>query len=262
MAKAVRGRLGERGLDPRGHALISYGGCGGLFAADIARAIGTGRVVVPELASVLSAFGTATADVRRERVQSLEVPFPVDTDAVAVVADKLRSEVDADVAADGIAAADRSVHFEVDLRFKRQKWEIAVPLVGDNVDEAALDRLLVDFRADYARRYGEGALMAGAVVELVGLRAIGVGRTIKAGLGRLSASTDAGPLSPADTGRSVLVARGEEAIAVSVYDGANLHPGHRVAGPALIDGVDTTVWVPAGAELRVDQHRSLILEVA
>jgi N-methylhydantoinase A len=262
MAKAVRGRLGQRGLDPRNHALVSYGGCGGLFAADIARAIGATRVVVPELASVLSAFGTATADVRRERVQSLEVPFPVDTDAVAAVADKLRAEVDADVAADGIAAADRSVHFEVDLRFKRQKWELSVPLTGALIDEAALTRLLDDFRADYARRYGEGALMAGAVIELVGLRAIGVGRTVKADLQRASESSDAGPLVTPETGRSVLVARGAEPVEVAVHHGPDLVPGHRLAGPALVDGVDTTVWVPPGAELRVDQHRSLIVEVA
>ncbi|HEY2300313.1 MAG TPA: hydantoinase/oxoprolinase family protein [Acidimicrobiales bacterium] len=262
MAKAVRGRLSERGLDPRQHALISYGGCGGLFAADIARAIGATRVVVPELASVLSAFGTATADVRRERVQSLEAPFPVDTDAVAAVADKLRAEVDADVAADGIAAVDRSVLFEVDLRFKRQKWELSVPLVGERVDEAALTRLLADFRSDYARRYGEGALMAGAVIELVGLRAIGVGRTVKAGLQEAVESIESGPLVTAEGDRAVGVTRGAEPIPVAVHHGPDLHPGHRLAGPALVDGVDTTVWVPAGAELRVDQHRSLILEVA
>ncbi len=153
---------------PRNHALVSYGGCGGLFAADIARAIGATRVVVPELASVLSAFGAATADVRgsgSSRWRSLSPSIPM---RCAAVADKLRAEVDADVAADGIAAADRSVHFEVDLRFKRQKWELSVPLTGALIDEAALTRLLDDFRADYARRYGEGALMAGAVIELVG----------------------------------------------------------------------------------------------
>ena len=104
MAKAVRGRLAERGLDPRGRALVSYGGCGGLFAADIAQAIGMDTVVIPELASVLSAFGAATADVRRERAQSLEMAFPIDIDAVSVIAEKLRAQVDADVAADGVAS--------------------------------------------------------------------------------------------------------------------------------------------------------------
>ena len=123
-------------------------------------------------------------------------------------------------------------------------------------------RLLVDFRADYARRYGEGALMAGAVVELVGLRAIGVGRTVKAGLARSSAATDAGTPRPArrrpiGAGPPRRGGRGRRRLSR-----AGPPPRHRLVGPALIDGVDTTVWVPAGAELRVDQHRSLILEVA
>ena len=113
-------------------------------------------MLVPELASVLSAFG---AGDRRRPAGADPVargPFPVDTDAVAAVADKLRAEVDADLAADGIAAADRSVHFEADLRFKRQMWELPVPLVGERVDEARSDPLLADFRAEYAQRYGEG----------------------------------------------------------------------------------------------------------
>ena len=116
-------------------------------------------VVVPELASVLSAFGAATADVRRERAQSLEMAFPVDIDAVSVIAEKLRGQVDADVAADGVAPDDRSVVFEADLRFKRQKWELTVPLTGALAGAEGLDRLIADFRAEYARRYGEGALM-------------------------------------------------------------------------------------------------------
>jgi N-methylhydantoinase A len=263
MAKAVRGRLAERGLDPRQHALVSYGGCGGLFAADIARAIGASRVLLPELASVLSAFGTATADVRRERSRSLETPFPVDVDMIAAVADKLRAEVDADVAADGIPAADRSVGFEVDLRFKRQKWELAVSLVGDRVDQDSLDVLLADFHTEYARRYGEGALMAGAVVELVGLRAVGVGRTVKPDLrqARPSAGDHGAGRVPAAT-RDVAVERAEPPVPVGVHYGPDLGPGSRLAGPALVDGVDTTVWLPAGAQLLVDDNRTLVLEVA
>ncbi len=262
MAKAVRGRLAERGLDARDHILVSYGGCGGLFAADIARAIGARRVLIPELASVLSAFGTATADVRRERAQSLEVPLPVDVDMVAAVAEKLRAEVDADVAADGIDPRDRSVGFEVDLRFKRQKWELAVPLVGDRVDAAALDRLVDDFHTEYARRYGEGALMAGAVVELVGLRAIGVGRTVKPDLRHTLASPgEAGGERPVAT-RHVQLERGGQPVGVDVHYGPDLGPGSRLRGPALIDGIDTTVWVPAGAALMVDDNHTLVLEVA
>jgi N-methylhydantoinase A len=263
MAKAVRGRLSERGLDPRRHALICYGGCGALFAADIARAIGARTVIIPELASVLSAYGAATTDVRRERTQSLEVAFPVDVDAVAAVADKLRVDVDADVAADGIAAADRSVHFEIDLRFARQKWELTVPLPGSQVDAASLDRLLDAFRSEYGRRYGEGALMAGAVVELVAVRAIGIGATMKPRPAevRSTASTSPGAFLRAAEQRGVLLTRGAAPSAVGVYDAGSLQCGDRVRGPAVVDGRDTTVWLPEGASLEVDDQRTLVMEV-
>ena len=76
MVKAVRSRLAARGLDPRTHALFSYGGCGALFTPSIAAALGSPRVLIPELASVLSAFGAATADVRRERLKAVLGQFP------------------------------------------------------------------------------------------------------------------------------------------------------------------------------------------
>ena len=262
MAKSVRGRLAERGLDPRGRALLSYGGCGALFASDIASALGIDTVVIPELASVLSAFGAATADVRRERAQSLEMTFPVDIDAVSVIAEKLRAQVDADVAADGIAPGDRSVGFEADLRFKRQKWELTVPLAGALSGPDGFERLIADFRDEYARRYGEGALMAGAVIELVSVRAIGVGRTVKPDLS-LAHGRSGERGAPERAGfRPVRLHRGTEPVAVDVYAGDDLRPGHRVMGPALVDGVDTTVWVPNDRALRVDDRDNFVVEVA
>ncbi len=240
---------------------MSYGGCGGLFAADIARAIGIESVVIPELASVLSAYGAATADVRRERVQSLEMSFPVDVDAVTVVADKLRAQVDADVAADGVPPQERSAHFDADLRFKRQKWELTVPIADTRIDRNTLDRLVEDFRVEYARRYGEGALLGGAVIELVSLRAIGTGRTVKPDLA--PAPVAASPARPEPvSARPVRVARGHSPVVVDAYAGPALLPGQQVLGPALVDGVDTTVWVPPDTELYVDGWNNVVVQVA
>jgi N-methylhydantoinase A len=46
-----------------------------------------------------------------------------------------------------------------------------------------------------------------------------------------------------------------------VHDGGALTAGHRVTGPALVDGADTTVWVPAGAEAHVDAHGGLVVDL-
>jgi N-methylhydantoinase A len=248
MARAVRSRLAARGLDPRAHAMVSYGGCGALFTPDIAAALGVRRVFIPELASVLSAFGAATADVRRERVVSVLGVMPVAVEVLEKARKQAEDAVIEDLAADGVTAEDRSVAFEADLRFRRQTFELPVPM-RDGRD------LVTDFREEYAQRYGRGALVLGTPVELASLRAIGTGRTPKARL-REHPGPDAADGGPDPVGvRPVRVGRGPAGtITVDVHDASRLRPGHRLDGPVLVDGIDTTVWVPPGATLRVDRY--------
>jgi N-methylhydantoinase A len=263
MVKAVRSRLVDRGLDPREHSLISYGGSGSLFTPDIAAAIGARRVLVPELASVLSAFGAATTDIRRERLRSVLTAMPVDTRLVDKLMDELRTEIHGDLADEGIEPADRRIEFEAHLRFTRQVWEIQVPLPDEKVDAAILEGLLEAFRGEYAKRYGKGSIVLGAPIELVSLCAIGHGRTVQASLDAgqhapVPAGTAAGPVGA----RAVRLARGPDGVReVSVHDGAALRPGHALAGPALVDGSDTTMWIPGGVSAQVDAHGTLIMEL-
>jgi N-methylhydantoinase A len=262
MVKAVRSLLNARGLDPRDHVLGSYGGCGSLFTPDIARAIGASAVLVPALASVLSAFGAATADIRRERVQSLGVTMPVDPGALEAMAGKLQAEVIDDLIADGVAERDRKVVFEVDLRFKRQVSELAVPLPGRQIDERALERMVATFRREYAKRYGQGAIVLGAPTEIVTLRAIGIGRTVRASLDTVERAPAADEAAPPRAGTRLLqLGRMDAPRKVAVFDGSALRPGHRLKGPALIDGSDTTIWIPAKATAGVDERSTLRVEV-
>jgi len=260
MARAVRSRLVNRGLDPRQYALISYGGCGGLFTADIARLIGSPTVLVPALASVLSAFGAATSDIRRERVCSLAVPLSVGPAPIRGAAEDLATQVEDDLASDGIAAADRSVVVEADLRFTNQVAELAIRLPSPSVDAAMLDRVQSEFFTEYGKRYGSGSLMRSVPTEVVTLRAIGTGRTTTARLPQRRLSTNR---TAATSGsRSVRVARGAGGLEkVDLYVVDDLGPGSSISGPALIDAHDTTIWVPAGMTARVDRWSTFVLEV-
>ena len=272
MVKATRSRLASLGLDPREHHILSFGGSGSLFTPEIARALGVPRVVVPQLASVLSAFGAATTDVRRERVRSVLGTMPVDPVLVQKLLDELAAGVEDDLAADGVAAEDRSVRYEGDLRFSRQVFELQLPVSTTRIDEAAVERLLHDFQDEYAKRYGKGSIVLGTPVELVGLRAIGIGATMRAtlggeppvGAGEDTAATAAGPrptrpAEPMGT-RAVRLERHQQPREVAVHRGPDLRPGHTLDGPALVDGSDTTIWVPPGCSARVDVHGTLEIE--
>jgi N-methylhydantoinase A len=264
MVKAVRSRLAARGLDPRTHALFSYGGCGALFTPSIAAAIGSPRVLIPELASVLSAFGAATADVRRERLKAVLCQFPVDARLIEKGTAELTEAVLEDLAADGIPSEQRQVNFEADLRFRRQVWEIPVPVPAGPLDDAAMRALEDAFRDEYGRRYGRGSIVLNTPIELVSLRAIGTGRTLKATIDAMDLAPLSDPATLPDRvgRRAVWVDRGDGGRQeVDVYRGEELHPGQTLLGPALVDGTDTTVWVPETTTLRVSRHGTLIVEV-
>lgn len=262
MVRTCRGRTGALGLDLRDLAMISFGGSGSLFTPDIAVTVGAPKVLVPELASVLSAFGAATTDIRRERIASVLAGFPLDAKRIDAVLAELRAGMLADLASDGVEEADRSVLFEADLRFARQISEIARPLPPAGFDAAAQAQLLDGFRSEYARRYGHGALVLGAPIELVAIRAIGIGRTEQAQLAAASGGGVASEtLAPIARTRSVRLERGANGRRdIAVYDRESLFAGHTLSGPALVDAPDTTIWVPNGMRAVIDEQGTMVME--
>jgi N-methylhydantoinase A len=263
MARAVRSRLSKSGLDPRDFTLISYGGCGALFTPEIASAMGAPAVLVPELASVLSAFGAATADVRRERARALELAYPVAADVlesfVTKVATELREQVDGDLENDGILPGDRTVSYEVDMRFERQVSELPTTTNGETFDAATVEAVVEDFRREYSRRYGTGSMSLGAGIELVTLRAIGIGRTVR-GASPLHQRGETSRDAEAGRTRRVRVGRDRDGwFDIPVHDVAELATGQSLLGPTLVDGVDTTIWLPLGMSATLDAHGTLTM---
>ena len=257
MTLAVKGLLVERGLDPRRFTLLCYGGCGPLFGAPIARALAIGRVVVPGLSAVFSAYGAATADVRREAVRTLFRPLPVELGALATACAALEAEVMQAMLTEGVDAAHVTLVHEVDLRFHRQTWEVTVPL--GSRDRPTVEGLGDAFRARYAELYGRGALAAGAGIDLVNCRVIGIGRIAP----RATASAGLGPPDPTLARRGARVAWLPGAAGrapVPVYDGERLLAGMAIVGPALVERRDTTILVPSGDRAAVDGLGSVVIE--
>src|SRR5438132_11573064 len=56
----------RHGLYRRRFALLSFGGAAGLHAVEVARELEIKRIIVPTAASVLSAWGMLTSDLRYE----------------------------------------------------------------------------------------------------------------------------------------------------------------------------------------------------
>ncbi|MEV4604412.1 hydantoinase/oxoprolinase family protein [Amycolatopsis sp. NPDC049253] len=259
MVRALRARFAERGFDPRTFTLISMGGCGSLFSVSIARELHIGRVLVPELASVFSAFGAATSDVRRERTQSVGFAIQGDPRELGAVVDDLVAAVSADLAADGVPAAATSITVGAELRFAKQRYELPVEFSG-GLDTASQLAVRDRFIAEYSARYGEGALVSGAPVEIAALKATGVGATTRARLTAQPAG-QSGP-APVHSRRPILGGSTTRPRQTPVVRGEDLRPGHTITGPAVVDARDTTVWLPPGCTAHLDSYRTIDVRIS
>ena len=107
------------------------------------------------------------------------------------------------------------------------------------------------------------ALVLGAPVELVTLRAIGIGRTGQDGTAVAGAGAVVARSAPVARTRMVRLERGEGGLrAIAVHDRDDLLAGHVLEGPALVDAPDTTIWLPAGMRAMVDAQGTLVMEAS
>jgi N-methylhydantoinase A len=263
MTKAVRTRIAMRGLDPRDHALVSFGGCASLFTADIAKALSAPAVIIPSAASVLSALGAATMGMRRERVRSVLKTMPIAVEELATMGRELAGQVDADLAADGVAKADRMVSLEADLRFVRQNWELTIVLDDLAFDASFEPTLRARFEKEYTQRYGAGSISIGMPIEIVAIRAVGTGPAAGGSTAALDAAE--APQIELQPPQSRLVRSGTEPgarLRVGVIADDSIGFGDLLRGPALIERWDTSIWMPEGVTARRDRSGSIILEVS
>ena len=161
MARALRVVSVERGIDPRGLALVAFGGAGPLHACALAEELGMERVLVPLASGVLSALGLAVADLRRDYVAPASVPF-----------EQLEAHADDDLP----GAVRRRL---VDARYRGQSYELTVD--ADGWEDA--------FAAAHEQRYG---FYLDAGLELVTRRVVAVLRRPRPDLRAAGTTTAAG----------------------------------------------------------------------
>jgi N-methylhydantoinase A len=156
MARALRLVSVERGADPRGMALIAFGGAGPLHACAVAEELGVSRVLAPGAAGVLAALGLVVAGERRDYVQSVLLPVEGASDLPGRLG-PLRERAEADLP----GAEQRA---SADLRYAGQSHHLTVAW-----DPAAPPEALRDaFHGAHRDRYGDAD--PGRDVEAVSLR--------------------------------------------------------------------------------------------
>ncbi len=255
MMRAIRAVTVERGRDARDFCLVAFGGNGPLFAAGIAADLGIGRIVVPPMPGLFSAFGLLLADTEHHATRSLRLRASGADPAVLQHAlDELLVEGHARLAADGFAPPAREMRLGAMARYVGQSSEIAVDL--ELTDAAALLAALPEaFAAEHERTYGFRAPPE-EPVELMALSLIA--RGIPDAPRLPSAVPPQAGIVPA---RRRAWFAGAGWVDTPVVDRAGL-AGAAQMGPLIIQEYDATCLVPPGMTARLDSFGAVLLTAA
>jgi N-methylhydantoinase A len=269
MAGAMRVMTVARGVDPRGMALMPFGGAGPLHAAALARELGIGRILCPRASGVLCALGLAGAAPRRDAARTVMLRGETFTaERARRERDELISRVRAELEGEDFEGEGRGtvgqgqsgderqastgarVRVVWEMRYVGQSFELAVqeggPQCARPVDPQAL-------REAFAQRHEEryGYRDEEAEVELVTLRVSAWGA---APMLELVAAAGAEPAR--ETRRVVFEGKELEAECLR----GELPPGTRVVGPAICALGEATLWVAPGWRGEVDEQGSVRLK--
>jgi len=245
MADGIRLMTLRRGVDPRRFALLSFGGAAGLHATEVARELEIKRIIVPTAASVLSAWGMLTSDLRYEVSRThYGAGARISAEKVRALFAQLEQQASGRLRSwfDGPMTIERSA----EMRYGEQIFEIDVAL--DDLDWNAAS-LVDQIEHSFHRRHEELYTYASRDQEVVfvNARVAAVGEVSRRGEDARPASS-AAACAPRTMRQAFFGAWRE----VPVYALDALQPGHAFEGPGIVEAETTTVIVGEGDRVTVN----------
>ena len=239
MCRPIRALTQGKGYDTARHALACFGGAGGQHACAIARSLGMSTVIVHKYAGILSAFGMALADVVHEEQEptALHYGSPDASEEIDKRIAKLREKCVANLAKQGFAADQIATEAFLHMRYEGTDCAL---MCSRRDNEDYLDTFLSRYQTEF------GFTLTGRTILVDDVRVRGTGQS---GIQLTNAAEQADGPPIADRTAQVYFEGGWQDTPVFLME--VLHPGHSLAGPAIIMDSLSTVLVEPGCLARI-----------
>ena len=237
MVRALRVVTVERGVDPRGFALLPFGGAGPMHAAAIAGELGIETILCPRASGVLSAVGLCACERRRDTARTVMLS------GSELNAERIASEVEDLIAATNAGVEGARAEIVYEMRYAGQAFELPVP-GPPNPDP---EELRNGFERAHEQRYGHRDPEGEVVLVDIRLALVVPGpqpRPAAAVAGELERS--ARPVRFEEEWVETPVLRGEPAA------------GIRAEGPVIFELPEATLVLPPGWTAEVDDAGTIL----
>ena len=245
MAQGVRQVSVERGYDPREFLMICAGGAGSIHAGEICRELEIPMFVVPSVAPIFCAAGMLLGDLKHDYVRSYMTKFSglVKPEFLELY-DKMKEEAIETLVEEGIKEDKIQYIPSLDLRYVGQYHEVPLEVTMDDIYGFNLEGIKDAFHNEHNRQFGYELRDEGTELEVINirLRAVGVTEKPHSLTGNIDVGADS--LEEALKGkRQAYVPEIDEMKEVPVYNGDILKSNFNIEGPAIIEQVNTTVFL-------------------
>ncbi len=259
MAGAIRLVSVERGHDPEKFIAMPFGGGGALHAGALIKEVGLSKALVPRFPGVTSALGCVIADMRFDRVHTLNNSLE-DLDLDKLTSEMLETAGDGDNRLKEAKVSFESIehYFELDMLYVGQTHTVPVrlPIDLDGVRKGfGRDIIQTAFEDSYQRSFGR--LLDDISVRVLNLRVTVIGRRPKFNLSILGPSSS-GSLEDAKSETRQVWINGQWWDA-NVYRRLDVPERATVSGPALLEQPDATIFIEPDLEALVDNFGNLVI---
>ncbi len=249
MEKAIRVISIERGFDMRDFSLFSFGGAGGMHAAEIASDLKITKVIVPKNAGVLSALGLLLADSIKDFTKSILKPAEkLSLKKLDNLFETLGEKSLYEMEKEGFNKDEIKIYPYVDLRYLGQSYEITIPYKKNM-------SYLSDFHEAHQKLYSYHNPQRPIEIVNIKVKAVGMSHKIRFKKFLLEGEKP----NKAFVKNQNLYFKGEKYQA-PIFKRSLLSHGNKIHGPALVVDEESTTFLPPSYILKVDAYLNLIIQ--
>jgi N-methylhydantoinase A len=259
MANAARVHIIEKGLDPRNYSMMAFGGAGPIHAFQVARLLGSPRLIIPVGAGVVSALGFLVSPIASEQIRSYVSGLEqIDWEILNTLLVEMEEEGIAFLIEAGQDPSTAIVSRVVDMRYSGQGHEISVPVPNGNLNYESISVIEDNFIKEYSQKYGR-------TIDDIGLEAV-TWRVVVSGLSpqvipEQVVSIAKNDLMIVKENREILLPNETDFVSVPVYNRYLLEKGFEFVGPCIIEEMESTIVVGRNSSVVVDELKNIVIEL-
>jgi len=247
MSQAITSVSTAKGFNPAEFTLVAFGGAGGQHVTAIASKLGIHKILVPQDAGLLSAYGLGQSRIEKiESLQCLDLLDDIEPGLPGLFK-SLREKAGDNLEAEGVSRADHQVLREsLFVRFRGQESTVEIPWLPN---EPVAGRFRKAYKASFGHWVEERD------IEIESIRVILAGKQ-----NAPAASTFELKKNRHSFSRLRYIDYMGSRLELPVYKREDLEPGTRLKSPALILNPFSTLFAEPGWDLKVRSDRTIEMD--